>query len=117
MIIEPRFRLPMNILRQLFGQKNTAETPKHEKMTEAKVDFSFRIYWTKIGRAWDLEHIHTLQTEVKAVTNEVDFQKNLIDRRYVVPSLDEQAHSGASLLALLDVLAALAKSKQSEGDS
>ncbi len=107
----------MNILRQLFGNQADEGRPKHEKMTEAKVDFSFRIYWTKIGRAWDLERIHTLQTEVEAVTNQADFQKNLIDRRYVVASLDEQAHSGASLLALLDVLAALAKSKQAEGES
>lgn len=107
----------MNILRQLFGKTPVEESPKHEKMTEAKVDFSFRIYWTKIGRAWDLERIRTLQSEVKAVTNQVDFEKNLIDRRYVVSSLDEQAHSGASLLALLDVLAALAKSKQAEGES
>jgi hypothetical protein len=35
------------------------------------------------------------------------YRKNLIERRYRVTGLDEQAHSGASLMALLEVLEAL----------
>lgn len=107
----------MKKLRQLFKSQSPEPTPKHEAMTEKKVDFSFRIYWTKIGRVWDMHHIQTLQYAVKSVTSQPDFQKNLIDRRYHVADLDEQAHSGASLLALLEVLDALAKSKQAEGES
>ena len=107
----------MNKLLKLFQNQSPEPPSKHEPMTEEKVDFSFRIYWTKIGRAWDTERIRTLQSEVEAVTTESTFQNNLVDRRYTVPSLDEQAHSGASLMALLEVLAALAKSKQSQGES
>jgi hypothetical protein len=80
-------------------------------MTEPKIDFSFRVYWTKISfeQQWDLARIRALRPNVEAVTQQPDFQKNLIDRRYVVEGLDDLAHSGASLLALLEVLAALEK--------
>jgi hypothetical protein len=45
----------------------------------------YRLYWTKMALGWDAE------------------------RRYRVYDLDEQAHSGASILALADVLHALDK--------
>ncbi len=87
-----------------------------EAMTEQKVDFSFRIYWTKIAREWDLVRIRETQSRVKHITEHPDFQKNLIDRRYRVEGLDDLAHSGASLLALLDVLDALENSYEGENN-
>jgi hypothetical protein len=110
----------MNFIKRLFGIEDDQQPDASaEPMTEPKIDFSFRIYWTKISfeQHWDLDRIRTLRRNVEAVTQQPDFQKNLIDRRYVVEGLDDLAHSGASLLALLEVLAALETSNtDTEGD-
>lgn len=81
--------------------------PPGTPMTEARIDFGFRIYWTKMATKWDMARIREMKTRVIAVTQQPDFEKNLIERRFRVEGLDEQAHSGASLLALIDVLNAL----------
>ena len=100
----------MHFLKRLWASGNDKQPGKQaEQMTEPKIDFSFRIYWTKISfeQQWDLDRVRTLKPNVRTVTQQPDFQKNLIDRRYVVEELDDLAHSGASLLALLEVLDAL----------
>ncbi|MBI5931856.1 MAG: hypothetical protein HY862_21280 [Chloroflexi bacterium] len=76
-------------------------------MTEARIDFGFRIYWTKMATKWDMARIRDMRARVIAVTQQPDFEKNLIERRFKVEGLDELAHSGASLLALIEVLNAL----------
>lgn len=85
-------------------------------MTEHSVDMSFRIFWTKIARQWHNERLQQVRAQVLQVTQRPDFQKNMIERRYRVEGLDDQAHSGASLLALLDVLAALEAYKDETND-
>lgn len=102
----------MRQILQWLGLRDTSNgQPQAEAMTEEKVDFSLRLYWTKISReeSWDVARVRALRPKVQAVTEQPGFQKNLIDRRYHVESLDERAHSGASLLALLAVLDALEK--------
>ncbi len=89
---------------------NDAESkpiPPGTPLTEARIDFGFRIYWTKMATQWDMARICEMKAQVIAVTQQPDFEKNLIERRFRVEGLDEQAHSGASLLALIDVLNAL----------
>lgn len=56
---------------------------------------------------WDMARIREMKAQVIAVTQQPNFEKNLIERRFRVEGLDAQAHSGASLLALIDVLNAL----------
>lgn len=98
----------MDRLRRLIKNDEAAKpVPTGVPMTEARVDFGFRIYWTKMATQWDGFRIQEMLERVTAVTQQPDFAKNLIERRYKVEGLDEQAHSGASLLALIEVLTAL----------
>ena len=100
----------MNLLRRWLGIGKTQPQPqKSIPMTEHRVDMSFRIFWTKISREWELERIRNVRKQVQLVTQQPNFQKNLVERRYAVDGLDDQSHSGASLLALIDVLDALEK--------
>lgn len=100
----------MDVLRRWLGlEKAQPKTSQSIPMTEHRVDMSFRIFWTKISREWDLERLQVIREKVKDVVQQPNFEKNLVERRYVVEGLDEQAHSGASLLALIEVLDALEK--------
>ncbi len=84
-------------------------------MTEARIDFGFRIYWTKMATTWDMARIRDVRAWVVVVTQQPDFEKNLIERRFRVEGLDELAHSGASLLALIEVLNALETHEANNG--
>lgn len=71
-----------------------------------RVDFSYTIYWTKQVRQWDAPRRATIHTALLQTLAQPGFEPNAYARRYTVPGLDEQAHSGASLIALKKVLAA-----------
>lgn len=109
----------MNLLKQIFktGEK-VAEIPppKAEPMTESKVDFSFRIYWTKVTRSWNRARREEVRQQVQTITHAPAFHRNLIDKRYNLPleEIPEKNHSGASLIALLEVLDALDAIEESE---
>lgn len=96
-----------HLFNRFFG-KSDEPPSKAIPLTEHEVDMSFRIFWTKISREWDGEHIRTTRERVLPITQQPDFQKNLIERRYTIEGLvdggEHQQHSGASLLALLQVL-------------
>ncbi|PJF39730.1 MAG: hypothetical protein CUN55_13685 [Phototrophicales bacterium] len=97
----------MNRLRRLFRREKVKPSPNIIPLTEQDIDMSLRIFWTKIAREWDIERIRQVKTQILAVIKQVDFEKNLLERRYVVEGLIEesqQRYSGASLLALLEVL-------------
>lgn len=83
--------------------------PQAEAMTTPKVDFSFRIYWTKMSRKWSAARRAEVRAQVQAITSGTEFDRNLIEKRYALPlaEVPETTHSGASLMALLDVLDAL----------
>lgn len=108
----------MNILKQIFqtGEHAEQQPVKTEPMTEAKVDFSFRIYWTKMVRNWNAPRRMEVRQQVLSLTEAADFHRNLIEKRYTLrlDDIPEQTHSGASLMALLEVLAALDKMEESE---
>lgn len=80
-----------------------------EKMTAEKVEFNFRIYWTKMTISWSAERRATVRQQANAIIQMGDFEDNLIEKRYHLGLEDvpEQMHSGASLLALVEVLNAL----------
>jgi hypothetical protein len=110
----------MNLLRRLFKRQADEGSEKSTgiPMTEQAVDFSFRVYWMKLSteQQWDLTRIQELRSLVLPVTQRPDFRKNLVDRRYTVDGLGTQAHSGASLLALLEVLDGIEAYLEKEGD-
>jgi hypothetical protein len=103
----------MNWLRRFFSGRKGDETPAPptDSLTEDRIDMSFRVFWTKICRDWPIDRVQQVQAQVRSLTQQPDFEKNLIERRYAVPGLvdggQHQTHSGASLLALLEVLATL----------
>lgn len=71
-----------------------------------RVDFSYTIYWTKQARQWDAVRRAAIHSALLYTMAQPGFEPNAYARRYTVPDLDEQAHSGASLIALKKVLAA-----------
>jgi len=78
-------------------------------MTIPKIDFSFRIYWTKMSRKWTAARRAEVRAQVQVITTGPAFDRNLIEKRYALPlpEVPEATHSGASLMALLEVLDAL----------
>jgi hypothetical protein len=74
--------------------------------TRAEIEFAYTIYWTKQVRQWEAARLAAVQAELDTVLAQPGFEANNYARRYTVPGLDEQAHAGASLLALKKVLAA-----------
>ena len=89
-----------NFIRNLFN-------PRPAKAPNApRVDFSYTVYWTKHVRQWDTSRRTAVREALERVLARPGFESNAYERRYTVPGLDEQAHSGASLLALRKVLAA-----------
>jgi len=70
-------------------------------------EFSYTIFWTREAQSWSEQRRGEVGRAVEAVTGRPGFADNLYLRNYRVPGLDEQAHAGASLQALLKVLRAL----------
>lgn len=109
----------MNILRRFLGAAEESSDKKTSaEMTEHRVDMSFRIFWTKICREWDSAHIQSVRAQVLAIIQAPNFEKNLIDRRYQIDDLveggEQNRHSGASLLALIEVLDTLEHMRANE---
>lgn len=76
--------------------------------------FSYTIFWTRQAQAWPEERRQQVREAVEAITRRPDFSANLYLRNYHVAELDEQAHAGASLQALLKVLRALPDHEEAE---
>jgi hypothetical protein len=71
-----------------------------------RVEFSYTVYWTKHARRWDALRRAQVREALLRALAQPGFEANAYERRYHVPGLDEQSHSGASLIALKKVLAA-----------
>jgi hypothetical protein len=71
-----------------------------------RIDFSYTVYWTKHVRQWEAGRRAAVREALMEILTRPGFEPNAYTRRYRVPGLDEQAHSGASLIALKKVLAA-----------
>lgn len=79
-----------------------------EPLSAERIDTAYRLFWTKIALAWDSTRRAEVAARVAAVIARPDFENNALERRFYVEGLDDLAHSGASLLALVEVLRALA---------
>jgi hypothetical protein len=95
-----------DFLRRLRIGALTKTAPGLPRANAPRVDFSYTIYWTKQVRAWDAARRAAVHEALLTVLGQPGFEANAYARRYTVPGLDEQAHSGASLIALKKVLAA-----------
>jgi hypothetical protein len=91
----------------LLARHRPPPTTPPEPLTAERIDAGYRLYWTKIALAWDDERRATIAARVAGVIAGPDFENNALERRFRVEGLDELAHSGASLLALAEVLRAL----------
>ncbi len=65
---------------------------------------AYRFYWTKQARDWTVGRRRAVRDKVQELVNREDFEPTTYERRYRVEGLDELAHAGASLQALLTVL-------------
>ncbi len=69
--------------------------------------YAYRVHWMQAARTWDGQRRRRVRAAVQAVVERPAFVPNEFHRVYRVPELDEAAHAGSSLMALLEVLAAL----------
>lgn len=96
----------MNLLNRMM-RRNPPEGSAPEPLTRERIDAGYRLYWIKIALPWDGPRRALMAEQVRSVVGAAGFEDNALERRFAIEGLDEQAHSGASLLALLDVLRAL----------
>jgi len=71
-----------------------------------RVDYSYAVFWTKHALLWDKAKCDTVTQQLTALIGSSDFDANFYQRTYTLNDVDD-AHSGASLLALQKVLDAL----------
>jgi hypothetical protein len=83
-----------------------------EPLSPEKIEAGYRLYWTKTALTWDMARRAEVAARVAAVIAAPGFENNALERRYAVESLE--THSGASLLALAEVLRALADEDEPE---
>jgi hypothetical protein len=79
-------------------------------------DYAYTLYWARQIQEWEAGRRAEIALTVEAVISEPSFRPNEFYRVYSVPGLDDSAHSGASLVALMKVLAAYERT-ESQGDS
>jgi hypothetical protein len=102
-----RLRNAVVNLRRLLRRAPAPSAPPAPKPPgPPRADFSYTIFWTKQVRAWDAVRRAAVSAALGPVLAQPDFEANAYARRYAVPGLDDQAHSGLSLIALRKVLAA-----------
>jgi hypothetical protein len=100
-------------MKQPFKRQPSPTTPQQVEAereqrvaTRDRVDYSYAIFWMKHARLWDVAKRAAVAQQLTALIGSVDFEANFYERTYTLEDVDD-AHSGASLLALQKVLAAL----------
>jgi hypothetical protein len=95
-------------LQRLFRRPEPA--PVRERSPDrARFDragYSYRVFWIKQARGWDAAQRQSVWEATRVVTAAGAFESNTFERRYQVQGLAGE-HSGASLVALIQVLEAL----------
>jgi hypothetical protein len=93
-------------LRRRFERPAAPGSPAGARPGPPRVEYSYVIHWTKQVRGWDTARRAAVQAALSAAIDQPGFEPNAYERRYRVPGLDDQAHAGASLVALGNILAA-----------
>jgi len=73
---------------------------------ENRSEFAYKINWTSVVRGWDKESQGKMSGILKEVVEGIDSEDNQLERRYHIPELDADLHSGLSLRVLREVLEA-----------
>jgi hypothetical protein len=73
---------------------------------EDGVGFSYAAYWTDLASGWSVERRNVVRMAVERIVEQSDFKPNEFRHLYHIPEIDEVAHAGSSLLALLRVIKA-----------
>ncbi len=97
----------MNSIRSALRRILRGEEAAPEQAEAPKPDFSYRIYWMKTAREWPRERLDEVERALRRTVERDDFEANAYERRYRIDGLDDEAHAGASLMALLQVIEAL----------
>lgn len=92
--------------RMLYRDSNS-QLKRPEPLTNERIETGYRLFWTKMALQWDAERRAEVAAAVAAAIAAPEFEGNALERRFTVPEVDTQAHSGASLVALAEVLRAL----------
>jgi hypothetical protein len=88
-------------------QAQRAEAEREQRVAARdSIEYSYTVFWTKTARDWDAQKRSEVAQRLTALINSPDFEANPFDRTYTLDNIDG-AHSGASLMALQKVLAAL----------
>lgn len=71
-----------------------------------RVEYSYTVFWMKHARLWDAAKRGAVAQRLTELLASADFDANFYQRMYTLTEVDD-AHSGASLVALQKVLKAL----------
>lgn len=91
------------------GKRPESQKKPAEPLSDERIMAGYRMNWTKTVVVWDAARRATIAARAEAVIASGGFENNALERRFHVEGLDDQAHSGASLLALTEVIRALDK--------
>ncbi len=97
-------------------RRNLPTPPPPEPLSTDHIDTGYRLFWTKLALTWDATRRATMARRVAEVIRSPTFENNALERRFRVEGLDDLAHSGASLLALAEVLRALDAYEADQGE-
>jgi hypothetical protein len=89
-------------LRRLLG---TPDAVRPRPAAPDRVDYSYRVFWTKQVRAWENSLRRSVYAAARTFATSSAFEPNAFERRYRIEGVGGE-HSGASVLALLYVLEA-----------
>lgn len=93
--------------KSVLTQSQQADAEREQRVAQREpIDYSYTVFWMKHARLWDVTTRSNVAVRLSELLKSPDFQANPFDRKYTLTGL-EGAHSGASLIALQKVLAAL----------
>ncbi|NDJ77335.1 MAG: hypothetical protein GYB65_13865 [Chloroflexi bacterium] len=96
-----------NLIRRWLGRDSGPQPSPPTPLTTERIDAGYRLFWLKTALEWDTDRRTMIAERVAAAITEPGFAANGLERRFRVAGLDDQAHSGASLLALAAALRGL----------
>ena len=77
---------------------------RSERLDAVRSDFVYRMFWTGEVRKWDEGKLGEVRSLLQEFVIRDDFDENEVMRRYQIPEVDSDLHSGVSLRALVEVL-------------
>ena len=88
-------------------QSQQADAEREQRVAQREpIDYSYTVFWLKHARLWDATTRSDVAARLSDMLKSPEFKANPYDRKYTLDGV-EGAHSGASLIALQKVLAAL----------